>query len=549
MKKFFKNNTTTLRRYYKDHSGQFAMWTAIAAFPVLVATSYAVDFRGAEKDRSNIKSALDVAVLTAVSNDKLNYVQKEDLAVDIFKTHYSGSANLTFDVNATDGRVEMSATGMKEASLARSVGSNGFSVKETSIAEMNRQNTICVLALAESGRDKLRFLGGTEFNSPTCSVQSNSRDNQGVFSNSRYQPIAKSFCSAGGAKGDFKPAMRGECRVIEDPYADKRSPKPGLCMPDAIFSEPVEEEGGLEIPLTFGGLPIAGHEPGVHIVNKPPKRDGKARHAHYHCHVDKVKCHVGTHKVGTIHAPSILSRLEGLGVSGAEVNRLERDYGRDRLLTPESTNYTGENAVFYPGTYCGGLTVDGKNVRFTPGTYIIKDGPLTFKNGASADAQDVSFVLSGQDAVVTVESGSYVNIKAPKTGPMAGLAFFQDQHGSKSPISTGRDAVKRPTRLAAADLRNEQTPKKAPTRPSKATGVNLISSGGELNVTGTMYFPTQALDVVGDSVLGAKAPATSFIAYQVTFSGETKAAVSVDHVKGGIPPMLPRSDDGARLVE
>lgn len=81
------------------------------------------------------------------------------------------------------------------------------------------------------------------------------------------------------------------------------------------------------------------------------------------------------------------------------------------------------------------------------------------------------------------------------------------------------------------------------------TAINLLSSGGELNVTGTMYFPTQALDVLGNSVLGARAPATSFIAHQVTFAGETEASVSVDYIKGDIPAMLPRSDDGARLVE
>lgn len=198
------------------------------------------------------------------------------------------------------------------------------------------------------------------------------------------------------------------------------------------------------------------------------------------------------------------------------------DYGDDLLGVAESTNYTGANMVLSPGTYCGGLTVDGQNVTFLPGIYILKDGPLTFKNGAQASAQDVSFVLHGVDAVVTVETGSYVNIKAPRTGPTAGLAFFQDQN------------------VKTAGLKKTELP---------PTGVNLLSSGGELNVTGTMYFPTQALEVIGNSVLGANAPATSFIAHQVTFAGETQAEVRVDHVKGGIPPMLPRSDDGARLVQ
>lgn len=204
----------------------------------------------------------------------------------------------------------------------------------------------------------------------------------------------------------------------------------------------------------------------------------------------------------------------------AVAERLKANYAEELLDIPESQNYTGNEAVLFPGTYCGGLTVDGKGVLFMPGNYIMLDGPLTFKNGAQAKAENVSFILNGQNSVVTVESGSTVHLKAPRAGAMAGLALYQDRQNAK----LGKTVA-------------------------YPNGVNVISSGGALNVTGTMYFPTQGLEVVGDSRLGAEAPATSFIAYQVGFSGDTKAEVKVDHVKGGIPPLLPRSDDGARLIE
>lgn len=519
MKHSFSNGVKTFKNYCLNQSGQFAIWFGVAAFPILVATTYVVDFRGVEKDRAGIKSALDAAVLTAVSNDSVTMVQKEDLAIEVFNAHYAGEAQLKLMATATDGRVEMSAKGVKTASLSRSVGVAGFDVSELSIAEMNRDNTICVLALANDGQNRLRFLDETKFNSPTCSVQSNSRDKLGVLSSTSYTPIAKSFCSAGGAKGGFSPSMRGECRIIDDPYETRKTPAPGVCMPTSVFAT-VEEESSLGLPLGLTLPLLDGHEPWVRINDT-----GAGKHEHQHCHIGKVNCHSSNHKVGDLHLPNLLGRLAGLGVPEADLKRLKLDYGEDNLLVPESLNFSGNNKIFYPGTYCGGLTVNGTNVVFMPGTYIIKDGPLTFKNGAVADAMDVSFVLTGEGSVVTVESGSYVTIKAPKRGNMAGLAFFQDRddtvflgHG-KSQKSAG------------------------------VTGVNLISSGGELNVTGTMYFPTQALEVIGDSVLGAKSPATSFIAYQVTFAGETIAEVSVDHVKGGIPPLLPRSDDGARLVK
>ncbi len=494
--------------------GHFAVWFALMAFPLLAATSLVIDYRSTEANAAGIKTALDTAVLAAVSNDSLDNPAKEALAKEVFNFHYMGKADLTLSPKATDGRVEMTASGTLGTSVGRAVGYNQYNISETSIAEMNRENTICVLALANSGKDKLRFLGGTDFNSPTCSVQSNSQDVEGVYSNSRYTPRAKSFCSAGGALGRFDPAIRGQCRVIDDPYVSRPAPAPGTCKPASIF-----RTSTLTLPVTqvLSAANLNGHENPASII---PKNNGK--HQHYHCHPVTGACNNGAHDAGELHAPLPGLRLDNLGVSLAEQIRLKQDYDLNKIMITESINYTIAGGVYHPGTYCGGLTVDGKNVTFMPGVYIIKDGPLTFKNGASASAQDVSFVMHGADAVLTVESGSYVNVKAPRSGPMAGLAFFQDQH------------------VKATGLQKAMVP---------PTGVNLLSSGGELNVTGTMYFPTQALEVVGDSVLGAQAPATSFIAYQVTFAGETKAEVSVDHVAGDIPPMLPRSDDGARLVK
>jgi len=182
-------------------------------------------------------------------------------------------------------------------------------------------------------------------------------------------------------------------------------------------------------------------------------------------------------------------------------------------------NLTGSNVSLAPGTYCGGLTVDGTNVTFLPGNHIMLDGPLVFRNSAEAFANDVTFVMKGKTATLNIQSGSEVDVKAPGEGALAGLAFFQDvNHNSASPA----------------------------TFPN---GFNTLSSGGELNVTGTVYFPTQTIEVNGQAVFGSNAPATSFIAYNADFYGSPIINVSVDHQRAGLPPVLPRSEDGARLVE
>lgn len=542
------NLGSSINQYVTDRGGQFAVWFGVAAFPILVATSMALDFRSTEANSNSIKRALDVAVLASVSNDSVTETGKKDLAVDVFNTHYAGAIDLDLTVDVSDGRVEMNAKGVNSATLSRAIGNKGFPVNETSVAEMIRANTICVMALANEGKEKLRFLGNTKFNSPTCSVQSNSRDPEGILSASRNTPIAKAFCSAGGATGTFKPAARGECRVIDDPYTDREVPESGICMPDSAFMS--DDANSTDVDTASTGPLFYGHGPDVKISYR--SRDNW--HRHRHCHTpqqlvgnNKARCHTRFHPPTEHTHPPTLSRLESLGVSNSEMRRLQADYGNlASLIVPESENYVDNNKVLYPGTYCGGLTLSGSNVTFMPGIYIIKDGPLTFKNGASVFADEVSLVLKGESTVMTVESGSFVNIKAPKDGPMAGMAIYQDRDGDAS--NSGL-APRMARSMSVRSSGSGSGPAPSGNGSNMPTGINLISSGGELNVTGTMYFPTQALDVLGKGVLGAKAPATSFIAHQVTFADDSQAAVAVNTVQGDIPPMLPLSDDGARLVE
>ena len=52
-------------------------------------------------------------------------------------------------------------------------------------------------------------------------------------------------------------------------------------------------------------------------------------------------------------------------------------------------------------TYCGGIAITGtSNVHFSPGTYVIKDGPFTIAGKSVVDANDVGFYLSGDAALI-----------------------------------------------------------------------------------------------------------------------------------------------------
>ncbi|HHL43894.1 MAG TPA: hypothetical protein ENJ42_09760 [Hellea balneolensis] len=76
-----------------------------------------------------------------------------------------------------------------------------------------------------------------------------------------------------------------------------------------------------------------------------------------------------------------------------------------------------------------------------------------------------------------------------------------------------------------------------------------IKSGAGVTIIGTVYLSTQELIITSANPVASQAPATSFIAYRLKFAGRANVSIHVDHEKGGIPPLLPRSDESARLVK
>ena len=169
-------------------------------------------------------------------------------------------------------------------------------------------------------------------------------------------------------------------------------------------------------------MTLAARPPGTH--NHTHKHGNDGRHAHEH---------LATNTHHHVNVP--MPRITELGVTQTTFNRLQDDYDDRILSVEESQNYTGHSLVLQPGTYCGGLTVDGVDVEFRPGTYTMLNGPLTFKNRSSAIADGVTFVMDGYNSVLTVETGSEVFVKAPSRGDLAGLAFFQDRKNTERHLS------------------------------------------------------------------------------------------------------------------
>jgi len=135
-------------------------------------------------------------------------------------------------------------------------------------------------------------------------------------------------------------------------------------------------------------------------------------------------------------------------------------------------DYTGTTRardydILTPGRYCGDIIIQGDDVVFDPGIYIIDGGDFSSNANAEFYGNGVTFILTGSTAAdvgtVNMNGNTEAELSAPTSGDYQGILFFQD------PI---------------ADYR--------------ATTA-LFNGGSELSLDGVLYFPSGDIAFNGGS--------------------------------------------------
>lgn len=168
---------------------------------------------------------------------------------------------------------------------------------------------------------------------------------------------------------------------------------------------------------------------------------------------------------------------------------------------------SGGSRDLSPGTYCGGLTVsDGADVRFLPGEYIIKDGPLSVDSGGRISGVDVGFYLTGKGAVMNFNRDSSISLEAPKTGTMAGILVYED-------------------------------------RGQSIGNPHIIYSNDARVLLGTIYIPRGMLMVDASSPVADQSAYTAIIADQMRLKGGPHLILNTDYDDTDVP--VPKGIRGA----
>jgi hypothetical protein len=179
-------------------------------------------------------------------------------------------------------------------------------------------------------------------------------------------------------------------------------------------------------------------------------------------------------------------------------------------VQPSGATYTNTSGVstisLSPGVYCGGISFGAyTNAVFQPGIYVLRNGGLNTSGNTTATGNGVAFYLTGtgtavqlQNDYVDLSAQTTLTITAPTTGPMAGIAIYQDN--------------------------------------SAATGTltNTLSGNSTINFTGLLYFGNQNVTVSGSSE-NQSAGFTAMVAYTINYSGYSTLYLNSNYSSTSVP--------------
>ncbi|MGI9402169.1 MAG: Tad domain-containing protein [Rhizobiaceae bacterium] len=170
--------------------------------------------------------------------------------------------------------------------------------------------------------------------------------------------------------------------------------------------------------------------------------------------------------------------------------------------------------VLRPGTYCGGIRSSGKSkVLLRPGIYIIKDGPFALEGSSTMAGRNVGFYFTGEEAVADIGVATTVAFTAPRSGPLAGILFFED-------------------------------------RTSKPGREFAIRSRDARLLEGAIYLQKGKLFVDKESKVGQDAHWTAIIAGEIEIGNGPNIRINTDYAGSDVPvPMGIASSGKIRLIK
>lgn len=178
-----------------------------------------------------------------------------------------------------------------------------------------------------------------------------------------------------------------------------------------------------------------------------------------------------------------------------------------KAVTCKASNLDLKKGVFTldPGRYCGGIDIKaGATVKFNPGIYYIDNGVLNVQSGSSVSGTNVLFYLAGANSRMQIIGGGTTDLSGRhETASYAGFLVIADADANRG-------------------------------------GESNIQGGGIFKLNGTIYMPTQRIEVSGQGDVNAQAVNVfGMIAKDFYFRGNGVFNTQRHTGQGKVPDIMP----------
>lgn len=271
-----------LESFSRSQNGNFAVWAALAALPVLGGAGMATSYTLALLEKGKLQQALDAAVLAGTtlsrSATEADRIAVAESLIANLNSKFGKGEELSFLVKAQP--VNFTTEGTSVIGLGRIevpnlfgglIGPDFMTIEVTAMAEKRSSKPICLHALNSKAPRSLEIYGNATLDAQNCAVMVNSESSEGIkIYGAKSSASALEFGLTGSYSGNnITPAPMTDIEPLEDVYAKLPVPKPGPCID--VGNKLSKDEITLEPGTYCGGLNISPKasvtlNPGIYIM-------------------------------------------------------------------------------------------------------------------------------------------------------------------------------------------------------------------------------------------------------------------------------------------
>ena len=447
-----------LARFTIDQRGAMAMTLGLLMTGFAGAVAMSVDVADWYGSRRVMQSAADAGAMggaLALKNGATttNATNAATTDAQLNATGLGAGATVNASVNGTKVTVTVSkrATLLLSGLFLRTAPTITATATADVVQTAGSSNTppMCLLVTSPSAANVVQLSGSSSIQASGCNVVVNSTSTSAINISGNTQIYSKKLCGPGGhviSGSSTLNAAETNCSAVSDPYAN-------MAVPSAASSTN---------PCNFTNFTTSGQ--------------------------------------------NYFSYKDASGTSRSDTTGSNSISGVSQYFWYDTAGNSSSVLNMSPGVYCGGINLGAfTNVRFQPGIYVLRNGGLMTSGNTTAVGSGVAFYLTGtgtavqlQNDYVDLSAQTTLTITAPTTGPMAGIAIYQDGSAATNTLT------------------------------------NTLSGNSTINFTGLLYFGHQNVTVSGSSE-NQSAGFTCMIAYTVNYSGYSTLYLNSNYSSTTVP--------------